>query len=63
MSILILLIMAFIAYYSYEHRFKGQFEVSFPYRQLIDRHENHKTVMAYIQFVNNQNGKMRLDHV
>ncbi|MEO6521915.1 MAG: hypothetical protein ABIN91_09575 [Mucilaginibacter sp.] len=60
--LLALVIMAFIAYYLYEHRFKGQPAANVPVAKLIEQHENDSTVAAYIHFVSDQNGKMGLDH-
>jgi len=62
--LLVLVIMALIAYYLYENRFKGKPETDQNNQELklIDKHENDTTVTAYISFVNDDTNKMTLDH-
>jgi hypothetical protein len=59
---LVLVSMAFASYYFYVQRFKRNIQLNLHPVRLIKIHENDTTVIAYINFVSTQDGKMSLGH-
>ncbi|MFD0764633.1 hypothetical protein ACFQZI_07190 [Mucilaginibacter lutimaris] len=62
--LLVIVIMAFVAYFLYVNRFKGNKTIDLSAQQtdLINRHENDTTVTDFISYVSDGSNKMSLDH-